>query len=371
VPTARAAPSLADTFRPTGEDEMGQVPVTDGTRGTVEPVVDRIGLTHLAYGFMASKALFSALGIDLFSRLAAGDRGLPELSASTGVAAHRLETLLHALAGVGLVVVDGGRYANAPAAERHLVRGAPGDLGDYFRLQVAQQVYPALLHLDAGLAGTGAAFDTWSGLLADPGQARIFTEAQHAGSLGPARRLADRLALAGPCSVLDVGGGSGAFSYALCARDPGVRATVLDLPAVVDVAREHRDRAGLTGRVTLLAADAVRDPWPDGLDVVLMSYLLSALGDAEIDVVLAKAHACLRPGGLLVVHDFVLHDDGPGPAPAALWFLQYVASSPHAVSFSGATLSGRLRGHGFAPRSPEVLIPEITKVILSSTLVPT
>jgi 2-hydroxy-4-(methylsulfanyl)butanoate S-methyltransferase len=356
---------------------MGQATVADtpqpGTApaGVVEPVVDRHGLTHLAYGFMASKALFAALGVDLFSCLAAGERTVPELSASTGVAAHRLATLLHALAGVGLVVAGPDGYTNAPAAQRYLVRGAPGDLGDYFRLQVAQQVYPALLHLDAGLAGTGVAFDAWSGLLADPGEARVFTEAQHAGSLGPARRLAGRLALAGPCSVLDVGGGSGAFSYALCARDPGVRATVLDLPAVVDVAREHRERAGLTDRVTLLAADAVRDPWPGGQDVVLMSYLLSALGDAEIDVVLAKAHACLRPGGLLVVHDFVLHDDAPGPAPAALWFLQYVASRPDAVSFSGATLAARLRGHGFAPRRPEVLIPEITKVIVSTTAVPT
>ncbi|WP_165825744.1 class I SAM-dependent methyltransferase [Actinomycetospora cinnamomea] len=334
-------------------------------------MVDRTELSRLAYGFMASKALFAALGIDLFSRLSDGHRTVAALSASTGVAANRLETLLHALAGIGLVVAHPDGYVNAPAAERHLVRGVPGDLGPYFRLQVSQQVYPALVHLDAGLAGTGAAFDTWAGLLADPREARTFTEAQHAGSLGAARRLADRLALAGPCTVLDVGGGSGAFSIAFCERDPDVRSTVLDLPAVVDVAREYRDAAGLTDRVALLAADAVRDPWPDRQDVVLMSYLLSALGDGEIDVVLAKAHACLRPGGLLVVHDFMLHDDEPGPAPAALWFLQYVACRPDAVSFSGAALATRLRGHGFEPRSADVLIPEITKVVLSSTVVPT
>ena len=40
---------------------------------------------------------------------------------------------------------------------------------------------------------------------------------------------------------------------------------------------------------------------------------------------LATAHRSLRPGGLLVVHDFMLDDDGPGPDPAALWFLQYLA----------------------------------------------
>ncbi len=329
------------------------------------PQLDRLGLSHIAYGFMASKALFAALGIDLFTHLAAGSRTAAELSDATAVPRNRLETLLHALGGVGLVVAEQGGYANAPVAQRHLVRGTPEDLGDYFRLQVAQQIYPALLHLDAGLAGTGGAFDGMVGLLADPAEARTFTAAQHTGSLGAARALAGRLALRGPCELLDVGGGSGAFSIALCEHDPDLRATVLDLPAVVAVAREYRERADLTDRITLLAADAVHDRWPAGQDVVLMSYLLSALGDDEIDVVLAKARACLRPGGYLVVHDFMLHDEGPGPGPAALWFLQYLAYRPDAVSFSAATLAQRLRRHGFAPESADVLIPEITKVVLS------
>jgi len=332
-------------------------------------VTDRRELSQLAYGFMASKALFVALGIDLFTHLAPGARTPAELSAATGIPDNRLQTLLHALAGVGLLVISDGRYANAPAAQRHLVRGAPGDFGDYFRLQVAQQVYPALLHLDAGLAGTGTAFDSWTGLLADPVEARTFTEAQHTGSLGSARTLAGRLPLPGVRTLLDVGGGSGAFSIAFCERNPSLRATILDLPAVVDVAQEYRERAGMSDHIALLAADAVRDPWPADQDVVLMSYLLSALGDNEIDVVLAKAHASLAPGGLLVVHDFMLHDDRPGPAPAALWFLQYIAFRPDAVSFSGATLAGRLRAHGFEPTGCDVLIPEITKVILSNKVV--
>ncbi|MDN5859313.1 MAG: methyltransferase, partial [Pseudonocardia sp.] len=316
---------------------------------TQAPVGDRRELATIAYGFMASKALFAALGIDLFTRLADGPRTADELSTTTGVPRNRLRTLLHALAGVGLVVPDGGGYANAPAAARHLVRGATGDVGEYFRLQVSQQVYPALLHLDDGLAGTGTAFDTWTGLLADPARARLFTDAQHTGSLGAARTLAGRLALDGATTLLDVGGGSGAFTIAFCARNPELRATILDLPAVVDAARVYRGRSGLAERIALLAADAVRDPWPPDQDVVLMSYLISALGDSEVDVVLAKARRCLRPGGRLIVHDFMLHDHGPGPGPAALWFLQYVAFRPDSVSFSGAELAQRLRGHGFEP----------------------
>ena len=333
--------------------------------GTPAPATDPRRLSDIAYGFMASKALFAALELNLFTELAKGPRTCRELSASTGVAENRLQTLLHALTGLGLTVADQGCYTNAPAPQRWLVHGAPEDVGDYFRVQVAGQIYPALLHLDAGIAGTGAAFDTLRGLLSDPREAHTFIAAQHVGSLGAARALARRLPIRGAHRMLDVGGGSGAFSIALCERNPELRSTVLDLPAVADLARSYCGEAALGARIDVVAGDAVTCSWPGEQDIVLMSYLLSALGDGEVDLVLARALDSLRTGGLLVLHDFMLDDGGPGPALAALWFLQYVAYRSDAVSFSAAALRRRLRGHGFLPTITEVLIPGITKVVLA------
>jgi 2-hydroxy-4-(methylsulfanyl)butanoate S-methyltransferase len=334
------------------------------TRG-VEPATDRHALSAVAYGFIASKALFAALEVDLFSRLAEDARTVAELAARTGVAEHRMRTLVRALTALGLVVGRDGSLANAPASARHLVRGRGAELGEYFRLQIGRQIYPALLHLDAGLAGVGGAFDTLAGLLADPEEAHTFTTAQHAGSLAAARVLAERLDLASARSLLDVGGGSGAFSIALCAANPALRATVLDLPAVLPIAADGCAAAGLADRISLLPGDATATRWPGDQDVVLMSYLISALDEDQIDLVLARATASLRPGGLLVLHDFALDDDGVGPPFAALWFLQYLAYHPGGISFSAAELADRLRAHGFTDVSADVLIPEITKVIIS------
>ena len=335
------------------------------TTGRPAPVAHRRELSHIAYGFMASKALFAALEIDLFTHLAGGPRTANELATVTAVAPNRLRTLLDALVGLGLATVDTHGYANAPAPQRYLVQGAPDDFGDYFRLQISRQIYPALVHLDAGIAGTGEAFHTLGGLLSQPADARTFTRAQHAGSLASARVLAQRVDLTGACDLLDVGGGSGAFSIALCEHNPALGATVLDFPSVLDIAREYRHEAGLDDRITLLGGDAVHVEWPPNQDVVLLSYLLSALGAEEIDVVLDKAHACLRSGGLLIVHDFMLDDDRSGPALAALWFLQYVAYRRDGVSFTADELAERLGTHGFTSPSRDVLIPEITKVLLS------
>jgi len=325
---------------------------------------------------MASKALFAALEIGVFTELADDPLAPDDLADRTGLAARRLRTLLHALAGLGLLVRDGDRFGNAPAADRYLVRGRAEDFGDYFRLQVGRQIYPAMLNLDAGLAGTRRASDTMSALLSAPGDARTFTTAQHVGSLAAARVLADRVVpdrlstgSPGAIRLLDVGGGSGAFSIALCRRFPTLRATILDFPAVVEVARAYRDEAAMQDRIELVGGDAVSTPWPSGQHVVLMSYLLSALGDeepgSEVEAVLAKAHDCLEPGGLLVVHDFMLDDAGPGPLAAALWFLQYLAYQPDATSFSAAELSGRLCRAGFDPQPGTALIPGVTTVILA------
>lgn len=330
------------------------------------PLTDVRDISRIAYGFMGSKALFSALNIDLFGHLAASSKTLEKLVDETGVPPNRLKTLLAALTAIGLVAREGNAYRNAPASERYLVRGAPAYFGDYYRFQIDRQIYPALEHLDAGIAGDTQhlAFDSLAGLTGDPKEADAFTRAQHAGSMGPAVMLARTFDLGGATRMLDVGGGSGAFSIALCQRNPELRATVLDFPNVIDVAERFVTEAKLEHRIDFIRADAVHGAWPPGQDVILMSYLLSAVAESSFPLLLTKAWEALRPGGRLLIHDFMLDDDETGPALAALWFLQYLWGRIDGISFSAANLAGQLKGHGYDDISDQVIIPEITKLVV-------
>lgn len=94
-----------------------------------------------------------------------------------------------------------------------------------------------------------------------------------------------------------------------------------------------------------------------------MSYLLSAVAEASIPLLLSKAWDALRPGGLLLIHDFMLDDDETGPALAALWFLQYLSGRIDGISFSAASLAEPLEHQGFEGLSNKVVIPEITKLV--------
>ena len=302
----------------------------------------------IAYGFMASKALFAALSVDLFTHVEADGARTAELAAGTGVAGTGCRRCCTRWPLWACLAADGG-YRNAPACRRYLVRGGP-----------------ATSVTTSGCRSTGRSTRRWctwttgwpapARRLRHPrraaGRARAgppFIEAQHAGSRAAAQVLAGRTwswPTRARCSTSAAAAGRSRSRCANATRR--LRATVLDFPAVIDVAREYRSAAAVGDRIELRAGDAVHAAWPPDQDVVLLSYLLSALGGgrARHRAGQGRGTAC-RPGGLLVVHDFMLDDDRPGPALAALWFLQYVAYRGDAVASPPRSWASRLQAHGF------------------------
>ncbi len=330
-----------------------------------EPIADVRQISKLAYGFMASKALFAALNLELFGHVSRGARTVAALSDATGVPVHRLETLVAALVSTGVLVRFGNGIGNAPATETYLVPEAPAYFGDYYRLQIGGQIYGMFEHLDAGMRGDTEhlAHQNVSAWFSDPGHAEDFSRAQHAGSMGPAIMLSKKLDLPGAERLLDVAGGTGAYSIAFCQRHPHLSATILDFPNVIEVASGYVGEAGMTDRIALVGGDVRETTWPDGQDVVLMSYLLSAVNGADIEPLLARAHAALKPGGLLILHDFMLDETRSGPSSAALFFLSYLTSQPDTISFSPGELAPMVRNVGFAEIEDAVMIPEITMMV--------
>jgi hypothetical protein len=330
----------------------------------VPPLTDVRDISRIGYGFMASQALFAALELDVFGHLAEGPKSLAGLAGETGVAAPRLVALLSACVGLGLLGMEGDRYVNAPAAAAYLVRSAPMYFGDYFRFQIARQIYPTLGHLEMALAGERVDFYA---KIQDPAEARRFSIAQHSGSLGPAHVAAGLVDLAGCRTLLDVGGGSGAFSIALCRRHPELSATILDFPSVRPTAEELVGQAGLSDRIRFVEGDALSTAWPAGQDTVLMSYLLSAVAARRVGELLGRARTSLRSGGRLMLHDFMLDDDRTGPPVAALWLLNAVTIDPDVASLTPAWLTEQVLAAGFEGVELRHVITGITRLLVART----
>jgi len=278
---------------------------------TTRPIEAAHEISSITYGFMASKALFAALDLDLFTLIARQSDSLTALSRATSVAENRMRTLLAALKSLGLVAEAEGRFFNAPATARYLVAGAPGDFRDYVRLVNGAFGYEGLRHLGAALHGERIFPDKgyYEGLIYETGiGGEQFSSAQHSGSLGPARLMAKRVSLKDRLRLLDVGGGSGAYTLAFCAANPQLAATILDFPQTTETAKRYAREAGLADRIAHLAGNAVTTDWPDGHDVVLMSYVWSAVGREDTAQLARRAYDALPAGGALLVHDFMVDD---------------------------------------------------------------
>jgi ubiquinone/menaquinone biosynthesis C-methylase UbiE len=332
----------------------------------MKPIEDVRQISALAYGFIAAKALFAALSLDLFTRIAHGTPTLAGLSAATGTAPNRLRTLLTALKAAGLVSESAGCFANAPAVQSFLVSGAAGDFRDYVRVVNGGFLYESLRHLDKAMQGQRVFPDKgfYEGIVYSEGGVggEAFSSAQHAGSLGPARLMARRVGLGGARRLLDVGGGSGAYTLAFLKQNPDLSATILDFPETIETARRTVAQAGMADRVNHVAGNAITTAWPGGQDVVLMSYLWSAVGGPDIEVLARRAFEALSPDGLVLVHDFMVDNQHEGPRFAAWYLLASMIDNADAECLTPGFVEGALKKAGFAIERSESMLDEITSL---------
>lgn len=319
-------------------------------------------ISEIAFGFMGSKALFAALHHNVFTCLSGNAMSLDSAAKATKLHPERLRTLLTALASLHLISVEGDTFSNSPAAEAFLVKGAKYDFGDYLRLQVDRQMYGLLDQIELALADelpddATASYADW---FSDPEAAQVYSASQHAGSLGPALGLSKSVDLSSANTLLDVGGGTGAFAITLCQTFPGLSATIVDFPNVAAIGASYIKDAGLEDRISYVPGDALETAWPQDQDVILMSYLFSGIPGERHEEIITRTYEHLAPNGRLLIHDFVVSADRTGPKLAALWQLQHTAFTPHARSLDDAWLANTLETGGFSGVAVEPMIPGMT-----------
>ncbi|EJL95559.1 O-methyltransferase [Pseudomonas sp. GM102] len=98
--------------------------------------------------------------------------------------------------------------------------------------------------------------------------------------------------------MLDLGGGPGLVAIALARDNPMLTGEVFDFAQTVTVAADNIRLAGLEQRLEVRGGDLASDPIGEGYDLIWCSSVLHFVPDMA--AALAKIHAALRPGGVLV-----------------------------------------------------------------------
>jgi SAM-dependent methyltransferase len=310
------------------------------------PPIDPSPILRLATGYWDSFCLLTANRLGIFPALASGPRGAESLAQELGFDARALGLLLKALAALGFLRTDARGFTNAPVAQTFLVPGTPAYLGN--ALRYGDDMAPAWLRLGDAVRDGRPQTEPADYLGRDEARTRRFVRAMHERALGPGRVLVSLVDLTGRKTLLDVGGGPGTYAALFTQRWPGLRAEVIELPAIAALAGEILRELGAEERVRVHAGDHHTTPFPGDRDVVLVSGVLHREREAGARALIRRGVEALAPGGLLALSDVFADAGGASPPFAALFGLNMLLSAEDGGVHADADVAGWMAEAGLA-----------------------
>ena len=303
-------------------------------------------LFDLCAGFVYSQVLLACVRLRLFEVLAEGPARSAQLARRLDLTPEAMQRLLRAAVGLKLLrALPDDRFAlddlgasvlGNPSVAAFVVHHALlyDDLRDPVALLRGEirtrlsQFWPYA----EGRSGDAEACAAYSDLMAQSQQLI-------------AEDVLDAYPFGEHSSLLDIGGGEGAFVAAVAARHPGLGLQILDLPPVAQRARDRLASQGLA-RVEVRAGSFV-DPPPAGVaDLVTLIRVLHDHDDAMAMAALRAAYQALTPGGALLVAEPMA--DTPGAeAIGEAYFGFYLLAMGSGRARRRAELTGMLQEAGF------------------------
>ena len=279
-------------------------------------------LQNLAHAYKQAGALKAAIELDLFTAIAHGARGISQIADEIRLSQQNAQKLVDVCSSLGLLEYKDGLYSNAPDVERHLVKGERGYLGPWLTagegaFNLWSGIAP-ILKGDKSPVGKGTYEQAWQ----DVDAARRVNRGTYNIGIGAGYRLARSFDFSPYSLLLDLGGGSGAYSIAIASTYPKMKAIVMDYPTICTSAEEFIAEAGLSERITTHPGDLLTVDFPPGADVMLMSSNMPNFSTSGLATVYRKAFGAMERGGTILILGEAIYDDHSGPLEPAYYHLE-------------------------------------------------
>lgn len=321
------------------------------------PDSDPTPIFELFRGAHATELLTAAVAhFDIFGKLNASPQTFDSLRKELGLEERPAVVLFTALKAMKLIEQVEDVMQLTPIASEHLVPGNYFDCGNYVGLAAQSPGVLAMVEMlktnqPMQVGDDGVAFIFRDGIRSamDASQhAEHFTRAL----AGRAKNVAASFAAAAETenakTLLDVGGGTGIYSYALLQKQPELRATIFDHPQVLKIAEQTAKEYGVGERCSFVAGDMFKDKLPQS-DVILLSNILHDWDVPQCEEIVKSCAAALPSGGRLLIHDVFLDDSLDGPLPIALYSAS-LFSFTEGRAYSGAEYRKMLTESGLVPQ---------------------
>ena len=281
--------------------------------------------------------LHTGVSLEVFSHL--GDERLTagDLAAKIGVSERGLSMLLNALSAMGLLVKEGKYYTNTAEGKVLLIKKSPRYCGSLISHHaVLINYWSQLTHA----VTTGQPVKTVP--YKDGEERETFLMGMFNLAMSSAPQIAELIDLTGRRSLLDLGGGPGTFAIHFCLANPELHAVIFDFPESGSCALRMVRQFDLEERIDFMGGNYLEDEIGGSYDVAWLSHILHADGEKDCQEIIRKTKSVMKPGGLVLVHDFFLDDTGVSPLFPALFSLNMLINTPQGQSYSDAQIKDML-----------------------------
>ncbi len=330
-----------------------------------QPSPVRIFETLRAY--QQTAALRTAIELDVFTTICEGASTAAEIADKCGASERGIRILCDTIVTDGFLTKRDGRYSCAPDATVFLDRRSPACIASVaeFLCSPGKLLTGSLTLTDC--VRKGGTMEAGEGSVEPDNPLWV----QFARAMGPmmsipAQIMAQAVAGTGPLKVLDIAAGHGVFGIAIAQRNAEAQITAVDWAAVLEVAKENAEKAGVAGRLHMLPGSAFDVDFGSGYDLVLITNFLHHFDVATCEGFLRKVHAALKPGGKSPSRlSFARTTIRISPSTPARFAITMLMTTAHGDAYTFHEVESMFRNAGFAA-SEQKMLPSEQSVIIST-----
>ncbi len=309
-------------------------------------------IMQVGLGFWASKALLSAIEMELFTQLSGHSQDLQTLASRAGLHPRSARDFLDALVSLGFLERADGAYRNAPDADLFLDKHKPSYIGGILEMANARlfgfwnNLTEALRTGELQNEAKGGGATLFEEVYADPARLRQFAAAMTGISHGASVAIAQRFPWGDYKTFADIGAAQGDLAVQIALAQPHLRGWGFDLAQLGPIFEGYVGQHGLAERLTFAPGDFFAGPMPQA-DVLLMGHILHDWNLEEKQTLIAKAYEALPSGGALVVYESIIDDDRSQNTFGLLMSLNMLIETRGGFDYTASDCMGWMRTAGF------------------------
>jgi len=305
-------------------------------------------LAELTTSLWKFRTLVAAIKLNIFDTVKNNSEP-EEIARELKLKTEPLERLLNALVAMDLVEKNDNNYFNKPISTEFLIKNSKRYYGDFILMYEG---------MDDSWKKLDIVIKTNSPVAGDNRERlskEIFTKGMHNNAQAPANAMASIIDFSNRKHLLDIGGGSGAFSIILTNKYENLKATVNEQPAVCEAIQEYVDKEGNKDKIEILNGDYFKVEFPTH-DVALFSQIFHSNSVDQNKFLLKKVYEKLDKNGLIIVTEFLLNEDHAGPLFSALFDLNMLKQTPNGKAYTFSEVKSWIEEAGFIDVEKKPLI---------------